>query len=172
MKYQFVNINYDRDHIKLIGRGEDGNRHTFKVTGFEPYFFVENAQIDFADEAIVNVESGYKSLFGADLQKITVRDPLVVRRLRDFWTHHWEADIKFTRRFLIDKEIKSGFEIDSPSFEIYHDDIKSSDIQTSPITVFYDLEIDTPNRIPDWQNPIYPIIANTFYDTKNEKELS
>jgi DNA polymerase I len=172
MKYQFVNIDYDKDHIKLTGRGEDGNRKTFKVTGFEPYFFVEDKHIDFADEAIMNIESGYKSLFGADLQKITVRDPLVVRRLRDFWLHHWEADVRFVRRFLIDKEIKSGFEIDSPSYEVYHEDVTSSDIQISPKSVFYDLEIDTPNRLPDWENPIYPIIANTFYDTENKQYIT
>ena len=172
MKYQFVNISYDRDHIKLTGRGEDGVRRTFKVTGFEPYFFVEDKQIDFADEAIMSIEPGYKSLFGADLQKITVRDPMVVRRLRDFWTHHWAADIRFTRRFLIDKEIKKGFEIDSSSYEIYHDDVKSTEFECTPLTVFYDLEIDTPNRIPDWQNPIYPIIANTFYDTKNKQYIT
>lgn len=172
MKYQFVNIDYNKHGLFLTGRGEDKKRRTFKVTGFEPYFFVKDAQLDFADEAILSIEEGYKSLFGAELQKITVRDPLVVARLRDSFKHHWEADIRFVRRFLIDKEIKSGFEINSPGWEIYHEDVKAVDYQTSPLTVFYDLEIDTPNRIPDWKNPIYPIIANTFYDTRNKQYIT
>ena len=135
MKYQFVNIDYNKHGLFLTGRGEDKKRRTFKVTGFEPYFFVKDAQLDFADEAILSIEEGYKSLFGAELQKITVRDPLVVARLRDSFKHHWEADIRFVRRFLIDKEIKSGFEINSPGWEIYHEDVKAVDYQTSPLTV-------------------------------------
>ena len=168
MKYQFVNISYDGKML-LTGRSETGQRKTFKVNGFEPYFFVAENDMDFADEAIVNIETGYKSLFGADLQKITVKEPYVANRLREYFSKHWEADIKFVRRFLIDKKIKSGFEIKSNDWNIYHDDV---DIQISPLTVFYDLEIDTPRRLPDWKNPIYKIIANTFYDTNHKQYVT
>ena len=171
MKYQFVNISYDGKML-LTGRSETGQRKTFRVNGFEPYFFIDDNDMDFADEAIVNIESGYKSLFGADLQKVTVKEPYVVNRLRDYFSKHWEADIKFVRRFLIDKKIKSGFEVKSNDWNIYHDDIKATDIQISPLTVFYDLEIDTPSRLPDWKKPIYKIIANTFYDTNHKQYVT
>ena len=51
------------------------------------------------------------SLFDEDLTKIEMQVPWQVGKLRKFFTKSYEADIIFERRFLINHNVKRGFEI-------------------------------------------------------------
>lgn len=128
MKMHFIKCEYRIEQqepiIYLIGRTLDTlEKRMFRVEGFKPYFYVhDNEQIP-QSQNIINIESGFKSIFNKPLKKITLRLPLDVRDLRKYFTWTGEADVPFVRRFLIDLNIKTFFEVPDKD-ELHYTEIK------------------------------------------------
>lgn len=92
-----------------------------KITDFEPYFYILESEKVPKNSRIVRVESGFKSIFGEELKKITVKLPGDVGELREKFKKSFESDIMFCNRFLIDK-VK---EIEKMNYRIWFLDIET-----------------------------------------------
>ena len=120
------------------------------------------------------VEYGHKNIYGHDLKKVSAKNPKTIKYIREVIPKSYEADVPFTRRFLIDKKITSGFEApDSQAGQtVFHSDIKTSDFSCSPLACYFDLEIESYNRIPNPDSPNEKIIAITWYDTQTKQYVT
>ena len=174
MHNQFVSIRYNGQDILLTGRGTDDKRRTYVVRGFEPYFYCAESDDLGTSFPATEVEYGHKNIYGHDLKKISAKNPKTIKYIREVIPKSYEADVPFTRRFLIDKKITSGFEApDSESGRrVFHEDIKTSDFSCSPLACYFDLEIESYNRIPNPESPNEKIIAITWYDTQTKHYIT
>lgn len=102
-------------YVFLFGRLEDKTSFCCKHK-FRPYFFVKKEDEDALDEFDVSVEkSDLKTFEGESVLKVYTRLPGDVKEIRDKLfekdVNCFEADIRFSQRFLIDKKINSSIEI-------------------------------------------------------------
>jgi len=115
MKHQLILPHYNGDITELICRNERGQKKTIDAPKIFSYFYVkEGSIIPENDPRIVYVdkEGDYKGLNGEKLWKIETRQPNDVKGLRYGFQQHWEADIPYVRRCMIDLGITSGFDSD------------------------------------------------------------
>ena len=91
--------------VHIFGREADGTPHQLKITGFRPYFWVRESEADKPHpENIEITQDRGVSIKGEPLRRIYTEKPGDVRNTRESY-HHFEADIPFATRFLIDAEI-------------------------------------------------------------------
>jgi len=171
-KFDFINIfyNYRDDCIKLVGRNQKTNeREEFNVHGFYPYFYVPEEEMVYDGE----ITQGYTSLDGKPLQKITLERPAQIPQERIKYSEHYESDIPFIRRFLIDTKIREAFSVVGVGADIQYDDVSSlpgTGGTFVPRACWYDIEVETvANRMPDKLNPVNKIIAISWYDSSSSK---
>ena len=109
MNYRLVSIRSRGKDIIIYGRDKDGYKKQFIDSSFSPYFYVpSNEDIDCKE--ITNFEEGFVSIYGDILTKIYVNDPQKVPLVRAKFTNHFEGDIPYCKRYLIDRQIKSYFD--------------------------------------------------------------
>ncbi|MEM4534992.1 MAG: DNA-directed DNA polymerase [Desulfurococcaceae archaeon] len=114
---------------------------------FKPYFYVPG-------------RGEHRDLFGNQVRVIYANDPADIPNMRRFYERHYEADVPYTRRFLIDKRIKNYFEWDG--FTVRPAEPESP----IPLRVwFLDSEMYPGERLPSAENPEQPVTAITFYDS-------
>jgi DNA polymerase I len=150
MKYQFITGSYtDDDSVILYCRNEKGEKRRIEVKGYYPYFYVPSTERIPDSKKIVSIDKGFKSVYGEDVTKITVKNPNDVKYFRDLFTMHYEADIRFVKRLLVDLGIKSGFECKKET--VNYSDLKPIDMNIKPLVSIIDIECETPedNRFPD-----------------------
>jgi len=112
----------DDEHpvIHVFGRTPDSDLVHVKVYEFRPYFYAptetltdgrlaEYDRITGWDETNENGDP-YESIRGQRLTKVYGQTPRDVGQIRDEFDHY-EADILFPNRFLIDKDITSGLRV-------------------------------------------------------------
>lgn len=164
MQYQFITGSYTEDeNIVLYCRDENQNKKRIEVKGFLPYFYVPSNERIPESKKIVSIEKGFKSVYGDDVVKITVRTPNDVKYMRDLFTTHYEADLRYIRRLLIDLDITSGFECNKDSVS-YHE-LKPKETHFKPVVSVIDIEVDSTIRFPDAK--INPINSVTVYTEKS-----
>lgn len=83
------------DRIVLSLRYQDGSKGRTEVTGFRPHFYAPG-------------EGGHVSLFGEKVRRIFVPDFGMVPSERSKFRKHYQADIPYTRNFLLCTGIRSG----------------------------------------------------------------
>ncbi|MBT4174080.1 DNA polymerase II [archaeon] len=115
--YSTYRIIRDKAYVALFGRLENGeNFVTFNL--FRPYFFIRKKDLK---EALELEEFEYKNVklknfLDEPVVKVILDLPGEVPKLRkiliDEGIKTYEADMRFTRRFLIDKQITSTVDID------------------------------------------------------------
>lgn len=123
--------------IYVFSYDENNKRVNKKITDFEPYFYV------LADEKIPNLpqikrveECSIRSLFGEKLKKIIVNLPGDVPQIRDKFKKHFEADVVFVERFIIDRIKTIPYEnLRVQYLDIETDDSKDVLNTPTPITV-------------------------------------
>jgi DNA polymerase elongation subunit (family B) len=172
MKFQLITIFYDynKKYITLNARAENGSAYAIHVLGFEPYFYVKQGEKVDLGNGITHMQRGYKSIFGEDLVRVYTDSPSDVKKRRGDFSRHYEADIPFVRRFLIDKNIYNGFEIDNfdenrTEQTVSVNDVKSCDFVYDNINISYiDIEVDAKNRFPMAEVADRPVTAATVYD--------
>jgi len=91
-----ITIENKNSDIYLFNRNSQKIPVINKVKGFQPYFYVEKQ------------DGNYISIDGQKLDKIIVNNPKDVKELREHFLNHYEADILFVNRYIIDRisEIK------------------------------------------------------------------
>ena len=149
--------------IKIFGRDTTGTQHTIDVFGFEPYFYVNDTTDNrlIRNTSILMVDPGYINIKGGPLLKITTKTPRDVSSVRSLYPQHYEADILFPNRFMIDLDIKGGIEVPGPT--THYKDIKPCDVTTPVRTCIIDIECDDHLGFPSPEKS--PIICITVWDS-------
>ena len=125
--------------IHIFGRDKDGGAHRLDVTGFTPYFYALESQRNNVPTDLKIDDNIYNSIYKEKLIKIFTKKPSDIHDIRDKFTHY-EGDLLFTQRFLIDQQIKSGVSFEtSPCLP---NDVKPIDVNYNQRVCFVDIESD------------------------------
>lgn len=127
-KYYFIRCEYRvEDEVPVIylwGRHIDTQEKVlFKIYGFEPYFYVIESESVPSIPQIKRVQTGFKGLFGEKYKKIVVGIPEDVKDIKQNFIKTGEADIPFTRRFLINRGIRRYFTIPDGKTELNYTEV-------------------------------------------------
>jgi DNA polymerase I len=152
--------------IHVFGRDKERKPRHIQVTGFRPYFYVPVQQADTATHpSPVTVEEGriYRSIHGEPLRRLYTIKPTDVREFRDRYTHY-EADILFTTRFMIDQGLTRG--ISAPALLAPVADIRPADIQCPARVTMLDIECEDERGFPEPTRDA--VICITCWDSYDE----
>jgi DNA polymerase I len=139
------------DHDRLTGVETYGDRSDEVPEGREP------------SEVVV-----YESIRGEDLLKVFGQTPRDVGELRDRFDHY-EADILFPNRLLIDKDINSGVrvparELEDGSLKVHHTELEAVECSVEPRVHTLDIEVDDRHGFPeDGEQTIICLTAHDSY---------
>ncbi|HKL29366.1 MAG TPA: DNA-directed DNA polymerase [Natrialbaceae archaeon] len=159
--------------IHVFGRTEDRTAEHVVVRGFRPYFYAPTDTLDRADlqdDRITDWEEGYESIRGEQLTKIYGQTPRDVGAIRDEF-EHYEADILFPNRFLIDKDVSGGIRVPDRRMEdgrllVDHEEAEAVEpLDVSPRVDTFDIEVDDRNGFPEeGEEPIVCLTSHDSYD--------
>ncbi|MFC6826282.1 DNA-directed DNA polymerase [Halopelagius fulvigenes] len=163
--------------VHVFGRTPENETKHVRVLGFEPYFYAptETLSDDKLDKSVITrTEEGYESIRGEELTKICTRTPRDVGQIRDEF-EHFEADILFPNRLLIDKDIRSGVrvparELDDGTIQIPHDEIEPADVDADLRVNTFDIEVDDRSGFPEEGEE--PIVCLTSHDSYRDEYIA
>ncbi len=164
--------------MNVFGRTPDGELEHVRVLGFQPYFYAPTDSLDQppeeeydrltdSEETDRNGEP-YESIRGEELTKIFGQTPRDVGKVRDEFDH-FEADVLFPNRFLIDKDIRSGITVterrnDDGTLVVPHDEVVASDVEADPRVNTFDIEVNDRAGFPeDGEEPIVCLTSHDSY---------
>lgn len=143
-------------------RTENGKKRVV-VRGFVPYFYVPDGVSNGTRyESIKSIES----IEGDNLVKIVCRYPEEVPVVRERYQKHYEANIPFVHRFLIDKEVYEGVSINCDSDYVTPDMVSPCDCDIDYRKCYFDIEVAnkgspiTPEYVEEAPDPV---ICVTIY---------
>jgi DNA polymerase elongation subunit (family B) len=163
--------------IHVFGRTHDDEAVQVDVYGFTPYFYAPTASLDGRPEEqydrLTGSEPGYESIRGEDLTKIFGQTPRDVGQIRDEFDHY-EADILFPNRFLIDKDVTSGIRVperrtDDGIVRVPEAEVEPVDVQATPRVNFFDIEVDDRHGFPE--DGEEEIICLTSHDSYRDEYI-
>tara|TARA_A100001037_G_C15154185_1_gene642580 strand:- start:13355 stop:16096 length:2742 start_codon:yes stop_codon:yes gene_type:complete len=149
--------------IHIFGRTIENEAEHVIVHGFRPYLYtLESTFRREVAEGIPGVtgwerenENGedYISIKGERLVKIYGQTPRDVGKFREEFDHY-EADILFPNRFLIDKDIGSGIRIperrnSEGDIEVGYEDVVAADVSSDLRINTFDIEVEDRNGFPE-----------------------
>ena len=146
--------------IYLWLRTENNEKQKIVIDDFKPYFYVAS---DYGE---------FKGIYGESLTKFFVDDPSQVRKERENYAKTWEADILFSRRFLIDKKIYKGIEFPDNQQYVSKNDIKPCEVSIEPLILFLDIEVLQGEGFPTAEKAEQPVISFSFRTNKSERDFS
>lgn len=148
-------IHIGRAVIYLFGRLVDGRTFLIQDDRQIPYFYVrqrDQKKLDFKQIQIR--ESNWRTLDGYDTVRIECRLPSDVANMRRHLEKQaidtYQADVRFTTEYLIDKDIRGGCVIDgteesgTPHIDVIfkNPEVRSAEVDFSPSTLSVDIETD------------------------------
>ncbi|WP_246999478.1 DNA-directed DNA polymerase [Halosolutus gelatinilyticus] len=164
--------------MHVFGRTPDDRLEHVQVVGFRPYFYAPTETLDRPPEEAYDRLTGseeedetggpYESIRGERLTKIFGQTPRDVGQVRDDF-EHYEADILFPNRFLIDKDIRSGIRVperraDDDSLVVPHEEVEAADVDATPRVQTFDIEVDDRSGFPeDGEEPIVCLTSHDSY---------
>ncbi|WP_254537692.1 DNA-directed DNA polymerase [Halomarina litorea] len=165
--------------LHVFGRTTDNEVEHVRVREFDPYFYAPIDSFDgsgfdedpvtlddFADSRLQNdrlrgletEDDGetvvlYEGIRGERLVKVLGQTPRDVGQLRDRFDHY-EADILFPNRLLIDKDITSGIRVpcrrsDDGAIDVPHQEIRAVDVEADLRVNTFDIEVDDRHGFPE-----------------------
>ncbi|MFA9415325.1 DNA-directed DNA polymerase [Natrinema sp. HArc-T2] len=168
----------ERPIMHVFGRTPDGELEHVQVVGFKPYFYAPTDTLERPPEEAYDRLTGsrefdhdgepYESIRGEKLTKIFGQTPRDVGQVRDDFDHY-EADILFPNRFLIDKDVRSGIRVperraDDDSLVVPHDEVEAADVDADPRINTFDIEVDDRSGFPeDGEEPIVCLTSHDSY---------
>lgn len=150
--------------VVLFGRDYDNPTQTVstRIAGFPPYFYIPVAEEYRIDTSLITkMDSPIIDSLGREVRKVYTALPSDVRRAREPFSFTDEADIIFDKRFVIDRDIKYGY-------EILDGKVTPIDLPAPilPRILLLDIETRSPIEImPTPNNPIWPIVSIQTGDT-------
>ncbi|OAQ52165.1 DNA polymerase [Natrinema mahii] len=181
MQVDYTIVGYgdeERPIMHVFGRTPDGELEHVQVVGFKPYFYAPTESLERPPEEEYDRLTGsraddhdgepYESIRGEKLTKIFGQTPRDVGQVRDDF-EHYEADILFPNRFLIDKDIRSGMRVperraEDDSLVVPHDEVEPVDVDADPRINTFDIEVDDRSGFPeDGEEPIVCLTSHDSY---------
>lgn len=186
--------------IHLFGRDDNHSLWHIEVHGFKPYFYVPADQAPSAQtqSRVQDVQYGEKAIDGVDMARVVTNTPRDVKQLRDNYDHY-EADIPFSRRFLLDTQITSGVSFPTDAIDSHPDPDPDSHTRSSvsadapdsvigkaivhyeqltPVTMsvsprihYVDIEVEDRHGFPDADSASAPLLCLTTYDSYTEEYI-
>jgi len=155
---RIVKVEKDGRIIRLWIRFSQKDKKMIQVVDFYPYFYVPDKNGE------------YMSIDNVNVKKITTDDPSKVPSLRSKYVKHYEADIPYTRRFLIDLDLYDC--VDVPLLQnVSYKSLKPATCNIPYRIWFIDIEVKS-DVLPDFNNPEHPIVSITIYDSYVDKYVS
>lgn len=154
--------------IYIFVRDDKWERHVLIDKSFQPYFYIQNKDFGrLRSKAIKRFLSGFTGFRGEDLTRIYTKLPTDVRIMRFTLAKAnvptWEADIKFVLRYLVDRGIREGIDLDPVTGLV-----KPCEVESRITFWIVDIEVSSPEKkVPDPSRASYPIICLTIYDSKD-----
>ncbi|SEW02850.1 DNA-directed DNA polymerase [Halobacterium jilantaiense] len=161
----------ERPVLHVFGRTEDNEAEHVRVHGFRPYFYAPTDSLsedDLTRDVITGTEDGYESIRGEELTRIFGRTPRDVGNIRDEF-EHYEADILFPNRLLIDKDITEGVRVpdrraDDGAVYVHHDEVEACEVAADLRVNTFDIEVDDRNGFPeDGEEPVVCLTSHDSY---------
>jgi DNA polymerase, archaea type len=149
--------------LHIFGRDKDGNLHKIDVSGYRPYFY---APLDQADtlpaigESYVDIDRIYYTIKGQELRRIYTVHPNDIREIRSRY-QHFEADIPFGTKFMLDFNVKSGIEVDYKNVDCGN--VTPKDLNYKAKVCIADIECEDHRGFPEPDRDA--IIAITAWDS-------
>jgi DNA polymerase I len=137
--------------IHIFGRDVMGKAVRLDVTGFRPYFYAPADQAEGTPPPPqVQVEPGtiYHSIRGEPLRRLYTQRPTDVRDVRERY-RHFEADIPFATRYMIDSGLTGG--VSAPQTPVDYHNVAPADVDTPARTCILDIECEDERGFPDPQ---------------------
>ena len=154
--------------LHIFGRDLDGQAHRVDLTGFVPYYFIPVEQADkmvHPPNMEVDKTGIYKSIYGDELRRVDCKgSPIDIYMTKNLY-QHFEGDIPFHIRYMIDNHITGGIETESELCDYRL--VKPCDIKTPVRICFVDIECSDEKGFPEPDRD--PIIALTTYDNFDAK---
>ncbi len=157
--------------IHIFGRDPAGNAVRLDVTGFQPYFYAPVEQVDGRGHpASVEVEPGtvYRSIRDKALRRLYTRRPSDVRDVREGY-EHYEADIPFATRFMIDSGLTGGVEAPAEAVADYRS-LKPIDLPAPARLCIMDIECEDERGFPEPERDA--IISVTCWDSFDDEYVT
>ncbi|MEM3426095.1 MAG: DNA-directed DNA polymerase [Thermoproteota archaeon] len=148
-----VKIKNYGNSLVIWGRDENYEKKSLNYNRFRPYFYVPDSKGEHV---------GYD---GIRLRKVVVENPEDVRKIRNTFTKHYEADIPYTQRFMIDMGLRSGFRLENGNI------VPCEPPEVRPRIVIMDIEVQS-EGLPSVDNPVYPVSVITIWDSYSERYLT
>ena len=168
----------ERPVVHVFGRTADDELEHVRVHGFRPYFYVPTGSVDPDELDRIDGITGweetdgngeaYRSIRGERLTKVFGRTPRDVGEVRERFDHY-EADILFPNRFLIDHGIKSGLRVperrdDDGVVDVPHGEVEPADCSAALRVNTFDIEVDDRRGFPeDGEEEILCISSHDSY---------
>jgi DNA polymerase I len=158
--------------VHVFGRTEDDVAEHVRVYGVRPYFYAPTASLDESDlevDGLTGSEPGYESIRGEELTRIYGRTPRDVGQLRDRFDHY-EADILFPNRFLIDTGVRSGIRVPERrradgTIDVPHEEVEPAEANARLRVNTFDIEVDDRSGFPeDGEEPIICLTSHDSFD--------
>jgi len=149
--------------IHIFGRDGEGKPVEIDVTGFRPYFYVPADQAEtMPASSHVTLETGthYQSIRGEPLRRLFTLNPGDVREERERF-RHYEADIPFATRFMIDTGLTGG--VSAPSTRVDYKELKPAEVEAPARSCIIDIECEDERGFPDPKRDA--IICITAFDS-------
>jgi DNA polymerase I len=149
--------------IHIFGRDERGKAVRTDVTGFKPYFYVPAEQAEGGAhpyQVTLETDTTYRSIRGESLRRFYTQRPGDVRDVRDRY-RHYEADIPFATRFMIDTGLTGGAAV--PGSPVDCHDIAPAVVDAPARCCILDIECEDEHGFPDPQRD--KILCITCYDS-------
>ncbi len=152
--------------IHIFGRDTSGRAVKIDVTGFRPYFYVPAGLVEgrsLPQEVDLEPGTTYRSIRGEPLRRLYTRRPSDVRNVRDMFSQHYEADIPFATRFMIDCGLSAGVELPGGTFVVDYRELVPVDIKAPARTCIMDIECVDEQGFPEPERD--PVICVTCWDS-------
>ncbi len=155
--------------IHIFARDIHKNAHEIQITGFLPYFYIplKDSDKNHPDKIIKkDTSKEFTSIYGEPLCRLYVSRPGDVKDIRDHYKH-FEADIPFATRYLIDSGITGGIRIPAGKEIVTESEISSAEINIPSRYSILDIEcIDDQGGLPN--SATDPIICITVWDSYDD----
>ncbi len=149
--------------IHIFGRDADASPVHLQVTGFRPYFYAPPEQVTGApipSGVEVEEDHAYRSIRGETLYRLYTRRPTDVRDYRERY-RHYEADIPFATRFLIDTGLTGG--VEAPGVQADYLALRPVEVNAPARVCIFDIECEDERGLPEAGRD--RIIAITCWDS-------
>lgn len=163
----------DGQIIHIFGRDKDRNSVNLRVTGFRPYFYAPVEEVESIGPGMmpegleIEKNKTYLSIMGKNLRRLYAPSPTEVGRLREHFTH-FEADIPFSTRFMIDSGLTGGVSASADILDCH--DLAKADLSVPARISMIDIECEDKRGFPDPNRDA--IICLTAWDSYDDEYTS